>query len=254
MIEIFNRPEFLLILFAFTIGFVVLGRFYRRHLHKKHPEDKGKLGPIEAVIFYLFGLLLAFTFSGSWARFEERKKIVVHESDLIRSAYLRIDLMSDEAQPKMRKLFKEYTTIRADIYQANDDDMLASEYARAEKIRTELWDLAVLDVKSSNMPGYGVFILGSISSLLDVASSQTMAKTNHPPFVVYVMLVILNLFCAFLIGYNLLSKNGHWLYVITYSIIISSLLYLVVEIELPRHGIISVHETDQFIIDLRDSM
>lgn len=254
MIEIFNRPEFLLVLLALNLGFIFIGRAYRLYLQKKQPDDEAKLGPIETVIFYLFGLLLAFTFSGSWTRFEERKEIVGHEADLIRSVYLRTDMMSDDAQPKMRALLKEYTAIRADAYQTNDEDILKADYARVAKLRKQMWDLAVLDVKNSKMSSIGVFILTSISALFDVSRSQTAARKNHPPFVIYLMLILLNLFCALLIGYNLVSKNGHWLYVISYATIISSLLYLVIEIELPRHGLISVHEVDQFIIDLRDSM
>src|SRR6478736_6885923 len=51
------------------------------------------IGAVEGAVFALLGLLLAFTFSGAAARFEERRHLITEESNAIGTAYLRIDVM-----------------------------------------------------------------------------------------------------------------------------------------------------------------
>jgi hypothetical protein len=47
---------------------------------------------VDAAIFALFGLLLAFAFSSAAARFDHRRDMIVAEANDIGTAYLRIDL------------------------------------------------------------------------------------------------------------------------------------------------------------------
>ena len=50
------------------------------------------LGTIEGAIFALFGLLMAFTFSGAASRFNERRMLIAEEANSIETAYLRLSL------------------------------------------------------------------------------------------------------------------------------------------------------------------
>ena len=49
-------------------------------------------GPVEGAVFALFGLLVAFSFSGAAERFDVRRQLIVEEANAIGTAYLRIDL------------------------------------------------------------------------------------------------------------------------------------------------------------------
>src|SRR6187549_45273 len=53
----------------------------------------------EGAVFALLGLLLAFTFSGAASRFEDRRWFINDEANAIGTAYLRLDLLPEEAQP-----------------------------------------------------------------------------------------------------------------------------------------------------------
>ena len=52
-------------------------------------------------------LLIAFTFNGEAARFDERRHLVVEKTNAIGTAYLRIDVLPAEAQPALREKFKQ---------------------------------------------------------------------------------------------------------------------------------------------------
>ena len=63
-------------------------------------------------MFALLGLLLAFTFSGAADRFDHRRSLIVEESNAIATAYSRIDLLPQAAQPKLRAEFRRYVEAR----------------------------------------------------------------------------------------------------------------------------------------------
>src|ERR1700730_10378466 len=100
-------------IFVLPVMLVLLemGRRFRI-LHKSPAES----GAIEGAIFALFGLLLAFTFSGAIARYDTHRQLIVEESNDIFTAYLRLDLLPPAAQPALRQLFRDYTTSRLHLY------------------------------------------------------------------------------------------------------------------------------------------
>ena len=71
---------------------------------------------IENAIFALFGLLLAFTFSGAVTRYDIHRELIVDESNDIGVAYRRLDLLPPATQPALRQLFRDYTTSRLHLY------------------------------------------------------------------------------------------------------------------------------------------
>src|SRR5678816_3372464 len=76
----------------------------------RDPEGLAKgTGAAEAAVFGLLGLLIAFTFSGAASRFEERRHLVTQEANAIGLSLIRIDLLPDDAQPELRRLFRRYT-------------------------------------------------------------------------------------------------------------------------------------------------
>jgi hypothetical protein len=79
----------------------------RRRL-KESEGERGGLGTVEGAVFALFGLMVAFTFSGAASRFNEKRMLVAEEVNCIETAYLRVHLLSDKAQPALQELFRRY--------------------------------------------------------------------------------------------------------------------------------------------------
>ena len=84
-------------------------------------------------MFALLGLLLAFSFSGAASRFEDRRHLITQETNAIGTAYLRIDLLPGDAQPKMRELFRHYLDSRLETYR-NPQDRAATKASLAEDV------------------------------------------------------------------------------------------------------------------------
>src|SRR3981189_560756 len=75
---------------------------------------------IENADIALFGLLLAFTFSGAIGRFDEHRSLATDELNAIDTAYHRLDLLPPETQPPIRQLFRDYVTSRLNQYERSD--------------------------------------------------------------------------------------------------------------------------------------
>ena len=108
-----------IVLFTLTAALVPVGMFLgmllmfevgRRGGHallSRDPNAMEHTGTVEGAVFGLFGLLVAFTFSGAALRFEARRHLIVEEANAIGTAYLRIDLLPHESQPGVRQLFRQ---------------------------------------------------------------------------------------------------------------------------------------------------
>ena len=98
-----------LALFAGMLLCLDLGRRFGIHRMAQDPEGAHSgTGAVDGAVFALLGLLIAFTFSGAAGRFDERRSLIVEETNDIGTAYLRLDLLPAGAQPALRDLFRRY--------------------------------------------------------------------------------------------------------------------------------------------------
>ena len=83
-----------------------------RRRPKESEGERGSLGTVEGAVFALFGLMVAFTFSGAATRFNEKRMLIAEEVNAIETAYLRLHLVPQEAQSALQELFRQYLDSR----------------------------------------------------------------------------------------------------------------------------------------------
>src|SRR5437764_15377105 len=108
---------FAVLLFGGMLIMLEVGRRLgiRRRLTESEGE-RGSLGTIEGAMFALFGLVMAFTFSGAASRFNEKRRLIAEEANTIETAYLRFHLLSQEARTELQELFRQYVDSRLETY------------------------------------------------------------------------------------------------------------------------------------------
>ena len=141
-------------------------------------------------MFALFGLLVAFTFSGAASRFEDRRHLIAEEANAIGTAYLRLDLLPSDAQPQLRELFLRYLDARFSVYrQIEDEAATESLLAESARLQSAIWKL-VVDVGST--PGRGsasdAASAAGLNEMIDITATREMATQNHPPLIVFLLL------------------------------------------------------------------
>jgi hypothetical protein len=221
-------------------------------------KEGGKvgLGAIEGAIFALLGLLIAFTFSGAASRFEGRRHLIIDEANNIGTAYLRIDLLPAEAQPEIRELFRNYLDARLSAYrQVYDMSVARAEIARAQGLQTEIWSKSVAAAGKSNTTAASMLLLPALNAMFDITTVRTAATEDHPPIEIFLMLGLIALASSIMAGYQLVStQRRSMLHIIGYVLILSISVYVILDLEFPRLGIIRVDAFDHYLVDVRNTM
>src|SRR6266849_4254262 len=104
---------FLGILACLEIGY----RRGRRTLAAESDATSAGISAIEAAVFGLLGLIIAFSFGGAATRLEARRQQIAQEANAIGTAYLRLDLLPEIEQPTLRDLFRRYLDARLRVYE-----------------------------------------------------------------------------------------------------------------------------------------
>jgi hypothetical protein len=82
-----------------------------------------------------------------------------------------------------------------------------------------------------------------------------MTAQMHPPMVVFVMLFGLALAGALLAGYGMAGgKARSWLHMVGFAAVLAGAVYVIIDLEYPRLGLIRVDAFDEALVELRSSM
>jgi hypothetical protein len=221
------------------------------------PGEQGNFGIIEGAIFALFGLVIAFTFSGAVTRFNEKRMLIAEEVGGIETVYLRLSLLSPDAQPDLRQLVRQYVDSRADTYRRLPDMEAAEiEIARSKKLQETIWAQAVAATRvPQSHPDAGKLLLPALNNMIDIATIRTMALRIHPPAIIYLLLLGLSLICSVLAGYRMsFAHYRSWVHIFSFALMTVITVYVILDIEYPRAGLIRLEAPDQMLLNIRDRM
>ena len=256
----FFEPEslfFALGLFVGIIFMLELGRRVGARQRARITEGGAAgIGAVEAAIFALLGLLIAFTFQGALGRFDARRALIVQEANNIGTAWLRIDLLPASAQPAMRDLFRKYLDSRLETYRKIPDMVAVKvELDRTAQLQNEIWKVALDDSRKDGGQVIVVGLLPVLNQMFDIVTTRTMAAKTHPPTIVFLMLAFLACASAFMAGHGMSgSKTRSWVHLVGFASILAVTVFVIMDMEYPRVGMIRVDSFDQVLMDLRQSM
>jgi hypothetical protein len=242
------------------IGMVVLLEVGRRISFRQRARNGGAsqvgLGVVEGAVFSLLGLLIAFTFAGAATRFDGRRQLVTEEANDIGTAYLRINLLPEVAQPAVRAKVRQYLESRLETYRRLPDlEAAYAELANSKRIQDEIWFASVAGCRESDVPACNMLLLPALNSMFDIVTTRTEASKIHPPPIIFAMIIVLSLASALLAGYGMGdSKTRSWLHIIGFSTVMALTVYVIIDIEYPRAGLINVAGSDQVLIELQESI
>lgn len=238
---------------AFFVGSLVLMNFGHhlgaRDIARSGNEALTGLGSVEAAVFALMGLILAFSISGALQRFDERRLLILKEGNAVATAYDRLDLFANELGRPLKTNVKDYFRARIDLYHEKigfsfvEGAEVASpvEMAKIDKLKLEIWERTVAACKQPTNIGICQMILPSLNEMFDTARLRNGANERHPPYAIYVMLFVLGLGSSFLAGVTMASgKRKSWVHMGTFAGALALALFVIIDIEFPRLGFIRV--------------
>lgn len=242
-------------LFAAMLLIQEAGR--RLGLRDQHQAGgKTSHGAVEGAVFALLGLFLAFSFSGAGGRFENRRQLIVQEVNAIGTAWLRIDVLPEQAQAEARDLFRQYLDARLDTYRLVPDmPAVMKAHAHAIGLQQRIWAMANAAARTSGQMQVYTVMLPALNQMFDLTTTRTAAAEFHPPRLVFGMIGLLALIGALFAGYAQAgSTRVSLIHRFGFAAVLAISLYVIVDLEYPRLGLIRVDAADRLLVDLRQSM
>ena len=249
-------PVILAVLFTALLGCLVLGRRLGRRDAARGTDLSG-LGAIDGAVFGLLGLLIAFSFSGAATRFDKRRTQIVEEANAIRTAYYRIDVLPPASQPALRESFRRYVDARLAIYRAIPDEAAVHQATeRATAIWDEIWKQALTAGQASPGGRPDPFVLSALNAMFDITTARALASQTHPPTLIYFMLLGLALVAAVLAGYGMsaTAARSSRLHPVAFALVLTATVYVILDLEYPRVGLIRLDTADLLLVDVRGSI
>jgi hypothetical protein len=257
------EPPISPLLFALLLflGMLILLETGRRLGVRRRPKEseaeRSSLGTVEGAVFGLFGLLIAFTFSGAATRFGEKRMLIAQEANTITTGYLRLQLLPPKEELALQDLFRRYADSRLETYRALPNREAADmEMAKSKTLQKEIWNQAVAATRLPDChPEAGRLMLPAINNMIDIATTRTMALQSHPPSIIYSLLFCLGLICSMLAGYRMASgEHRSWLHILSLVVFTVIIVYVTLDVEYPRAGLIRLQNADQLLVNVRQSM
>ena len=242
-----SAPLLVVILF---VGIMLLYFLGLRTMEYKKKRDSSYtadgVGPLEGAVLGLLSLLLAFTFNQSASHYDERRDLVVGESNDIGTALFRSALYPDTLKLAFRNDFKDYIMARIAYYDAGtDEDKILASLQEADDISTRIWQRASSISQLPGDPTRSMQMIPAINNMIDAMSKREEARKKHVPESILWLLFLLCLTGSFIVGYASKSRKIDYVILCTYSLMTVMTIYFILDLDRPRRGIIttsSAHE------------
>jgi hypothetical protein len=240
-------------LFIALLGFLEVGRRIGRAVKAKYGKEPAA-GAVDAAVYGLLGLLIAFTFSGAATRFEARRHLIVEEANAIGTAYLRLDLLPAEAQEALKDKFRQYVDLRLEVYRKLPDiEAAKAALADSQALQAEIWSRAVAASRAATPQPAAMLLLPALNQMIDITTTRTVAAQNHPPSIIFIMLIVLALMSALLAGYSI-AGSRNIIHMLVFAAILAITVYVILDLEYPRLGLIQIDAADQVLVEMRQGM
>jgi cell division protein FtsW (lipid II flippase) len=100
-----------------------------------------------------------------------------------------------------------------------------------------------------------MLVVPALNAMFDIAATRNMAVRAHPPLIVYLLLGMLVLIGALFAGYGMSADaTRRWLHTVGFALIMATTVYIILDYEFPRLGMIRVDAFDQALVEVQNSM
>ncbi len=205
---------------------------------------------VQGSLLGLLALLLGFTFSLALSRHDDRSGSVVAEANAIGTAWLRTDFLIGAPKTQAKVGLLKYTRLRVEAGEVPADNYRQRDAytASAEEAFGDVWDVAAANARD---PGgaAAVSLTNALNDVIDALASRNAALDRHVPEVVLIMLFATFILSGAMLGFSSGvngSKPATPVYLMLTLIVL--LVFLIVDLDRPRRGIIEVDRTP--MIDL----
>ena len=130
-----------------------------------------------------------------------------------------------------------------------------SELAHASELQQLIWSKAVSASSGTENSSIRMLLLPALNEMIDIVTTRSVAIMAHPPLLIYAALALISIACGGMIGYRAsVSEHSSRFYEFAFALVMSFTLYLILDIEYPRFGLVRLDNVNQLLFDLANTM
>lgn len=205
-------------------------------------SDRSLMSGTGAAMLGLLGLLLGFTLAMAIGRWDERRDIIVNESNAIGTLSLRAGFLEEPLRDELRETLRGYTEARI-VLGGSRDDLEAWRAARAksEMLHAQIWSA----IERASGPGLSNATLSSLitaaNEVIDIHEMRLASIENYLPVSLLLLLLgvaaVATSFLAWSFGAGM---HGDRKAILMLGVLITAVLLLIMDVNRPQRGMISV--------------
>jgi hypothetical protein len=251
---LYSQPQWLLGLITLVVLIISVEIGYLIGLKAKIEMTqpmKAQISTIQTAILTIFTFLLGFTFAMALARFDNRKQMVVKESNAIGTAVLRSQLLPEAQRIKMNKLFKEYVNVEFNITSRANIPLKEKKTlnTEAKRLQALMWDEAFTATENNPLSVPAGLFVTSINQLIDIKTERDIAISNHVPEIVLLGLLLFAALAIGILGYGNGLAATHARYPAAILCLVIALSFiLIIDLDRPNRGLTKVSQ--ESMVDL----
>jgi hypothetical protein len=232
------------VLVAIVGGAAVVGTMIGRRMRGRPDTRHEPVGVVQAALLGLVGLLLAFGLTMAVGRYDNRRSILVQESNDIGTTFLRAQLLTEPSRTSSLDLLRQYADAAVDLAdQVPDSDRFDADVAEIGELQRELWRAGGDAVRADPTGTAPRLYIETLNAMIDSHTDRVTSLRNRVPTTVVVLQVlgsaiaigVLALYLA-LLGRGLLT-----------SLVAASVVILIVfisfDLDRPDRGFITVPDS-----------
>ncbi len=236
--------HWLIILVMFIVLVVASEIGYRAGSRKRGmPEsDRSLMSGTGAAMLGLLGLLLGFTLAMAIGRWDERRDIIVNESNAIGTLSLRAGFLEEPLRDELRETLREYTEARIILGGHRDDlDAWYAARAKSEMLHAQIWSVIERANKFGPSPAVMSSLIASANEVIDIHELRLASIENYLPVSLLLLLLgvaaVATSFLAWSFG---AGTQGSRKAILMLGLLIAAVLLLIMDLNRPQRGMIGV--------------
>jgi hypothetical protein len=207
----FPLTQLMIVMFVLLAGARELGGWTHRRFASEAAAGRDEAtdkGMLVSAVLGLLALLIAFTFSLSLNRYDQRRAMIVEEANAIGTAEMRVRLLPEPHDALLSSLLQDYARTRLAYGQADARGKPALE-ARSLAQRNEIQGAALGALAPEARSPMAVLVAPSINAVLDIGAAREALNSARIPGTILVILIAYNLLTAVVLGFALTGKRAH---------------------------------------------
>lgn len=229
-----------LIAFAMVVAWLV-GRWIGTRLRLASPDKRGVSKFIDASLA-LLGLLIGFTFATALSQHEQRRLMVVADSNAIGDFYTCASLLKEPERTKLRSVIHDYAALRIDLStRAYDAASFENALGQFEQMHQRM--IALVSEALTDGTPIGVALTNALNSVSSNHAQRLSAVRDRIPASIVALLLLSAVASALLVGREQGVLNEQDLTgTICFIILVSFAIFVTLDLNQPGRGFITVEQ------------